>query len=205
MTLSVLFIDNFDSFVFNLVDEFARRGCNVDVWRNDISAKKALDIVDSMTGHKLVVLSPGPGNPDSAGNCMEIIKQAPADLPISGVCLGHQSIVQALGGEVDLAGEVVHGKQGRIEHNGAGYFKGLPVPMTAGRYHSLVGTRIPEELFITARLGNLVMGVHHIDRPLSGVQFHPESILTPYGSRLIDNVIQWAKGQLPRPTLDDAV
>jgi anthranilate synthase/aminodeoxychorismate synthase-like glutamine amidotransferase len=192
MTLNVLFIDNFDSFVFNLVDEFERRGATVDVWRNDIPAEQALSLVNAMAAPRLVVLSPGPGTPETAGNNMEIIRSAPPDLSIFGVCLGHQCMVEALGGMVGRAPEIVHGKPGTITHNGKGIFAGLPSPMTAGRYHSLVGTAIPESLEVTATLGELVMGVSHRERKVAGVQFHPESILTPFGGRLIQNVIDWA-------------
>ena len=189
---SVLFIDNFDSFVFNLVDEFARRRCNVEVWRNDISADRALEIAASFAGPKLVVLSPGPGTPAAAGCCVELVRKAPAELPIFGVCLGHQSIVEAFGGEVVRADEIVHGKASGIKHDGRGIFQGLPTPMTVGRYHSLAAGAVPEELEVNAGLGDIVMGVRHVSRPLMGVQFHPESILTPLGGRLIDNVLRMA-------------
>ena len=196
MSLNVLFIDNFDSFVFNLVDEFERQGAKVDVWRNDIPAEKALSLVAAMPTPRMVVLSPGPGTPRSAGNNMEIIRTAPADLPIFGVCLGHQCMVETLGGTVGRAPEIVHGKQGAITHNGEGVFKNLPSPMTAGRYHSLVGSKIPEALEVTATIGELVMGVSHKTRRMAGVQFHPESILTPFGGRLIQNVIDWASAPM---------
>ncbi|MCP4677162.1 MAG: aminodeoxychorismate/anthranilate synthase component II [Deltaproteobacteria bacterium] len=192
---SVLFIDNFDSFVFNLVDEFARRECNVEVWRNDISADQALEIAAGIAKPKLVVLSPGPGTPAAAGCCAELIRKAPEDLAIFGVCLGHQSIIEAFGGEVVRAGEIVHGKASGIDHDGRGIFEGLPTPMTVGRYHSLAAGAVPEALEITARLGDIVMGVRHVSRPLMGVQFHPESILTPLGGRLIDNVLRMTRAQ----------
>ena len=202
MSLNILFIDNFDSFVFNLVDEFERYSANVTVWRNDIPAEKALSLVMEMPAPRMVVLSPGPGTPESAGNNMEIIRTAPPDLPLFGVCLGHQSMIQALGGEVGRAPEIVHGKQGAIEHNGDGIFAGLPSPMTAGRYHSLVGTKIPDALSVTATLGELVMSVSHRERKMAGVQFHPESVLTEVGAQLVANFIRqvdeaWAdRGQV---------
>jgi anthranilate synthase component 2 len=196
MTLSVLFIDNFDSFVFNLVDEFERYGCQVDVWRNDIPMERALALAEAMPAPRLVVLSPGPGTPETAGNNMDIVRNSPEELPIFGVCLGYQSMIAALGGVVGGAGEIVHGKPSQIEHDGKAVFQGLPSPMTAGRYHSLIGVAIPEVLHVTARLGEMVMGVSHVSRKVAGLQFHPESILTPYGGRLIQNVIRWAKGEL---------
>ena len=192
MSVRVLFIDNFDSFVFNLVDEFKRRGAIVDVWRNDIPAAQAIEMAMAMEAPRLMMLSPGPGTPESAGNNIEIIRTAPKDLPLFGVCLGHQAMVAALGGAVGGAHEIVHGKSGIITHNGDGIFKGLPSPMTAARYHSLVGKVIPDALEVTAQIGDMVMSVSHKTRPMVGVQFHPESILTPFGGRLIQNVMDWA-------------
>jgi anthranilate synthase/phosphoribosyltransferase len=194
MPLSVLFIDNFDSFVFNLVDEFERYGSNVDVWRNDIPVSQALALAAAMPLPRLVVLSPGPGTPDSAGNNMGILREAPEDLPIFGVCLGYQSMVQAFGGVVSGAPKIVHGKPSPIEHDGTGVFGDLPSPMTAGRYHSLMGAEIPAVFKVNARFGEIVMGIQHESRKVAGVQFHPESILTPYGGLMIKNVIQWAGG-----------
>jgi anthranilate synthase component 2 len=190
--LNVLFIDNFDSFVFNLVDEFALRRCNVEVWRNDMSAAQALELVTKMESPRLVVLSPGPGTPDKAGCCVELVRQAPADLPILGICLGYQAIVEACGGTISQAGEIVHGKASLVKHVGTGLFAGLPSPMTVGRYHSLTATDIPDELEITARLKGMAMAVQHVRRKVGGMQFHPESILTPQGGLLIDNVFNWA-------------
>ena len=192
MSVRVLFIDNFDSFVFNLVDEFKRRGAIVDVWRNDIPAAKAIEMAMAMEAPRLMMLSPGPGTPESAGNNMEIIRTAPKELPLFGVCLGHQAMVAALDGQVGGAHEIVHGKSGIITHNGEGIFKGLPSPMTAARYHSLVGKVIPDEFEVTAGIGDMVMSISHKTRPMVGVQFHPESILTPFGGRLIQNVMDWA-------------
>lgn len=190
--LGVLFIDNFDSFVFNLVDEFARRNCNVEVWRNDISVEKAFEIVNGFGEPRLVMLSPGPGTPANAGCCIDLVQKAPPDLPILGVCLGHQAIVEAFGGSVSQAPAIVHGKASIIEHSGRGFFKGLPKKMSVGRYHSLMAAEIPEVLEVTARLGSVVMAVEHTQRKVAGVQFHPESILTPKGGLMIDNVLNWA-------------
>jgi len=190
--LNVLFIDNYDSFVFNLVDEFARRGCNVQVYRNSISTERALEILDSMSGPKLVVISPGPGTPHEAGCSVDLIRQLPDDVPMFGVCLGHQALVEAYGGKVGPAGEIVHGKSSLLPHKGDGLFENVPSPMMVGRYHSLAGVAIPDELMTTARINNLVLAIEHRDKPLWGVQFHPESILTPHGGRLIENVIKRA-------------
>jgi anthranilate synthase/aminodeoxychorismate synthase-like glutamine amidotransferase len=192
--LELLCVDNYDSFVFNLVDEFARRGCGVAVRRNDVSAAELLELAARIDGPALVLLSPGPGAPARAGCCVELVRRAPPTLPIFGVCLGHQAIVEACGGVVGRAGEVVHGKASAVRHAGAGLFAGIEDPMKVGRYHSLAAAVVPPELAVTARLGELVMAVEHVARPLAGVQFHPESILTPRGGALIDNVVAWAAG-----------
>lgn len=191
--LNVLFIDNFDSFVFNLVDEFSKRGCRVDVWRNDIGVDRALDLALSLPAPRLVVLSPGPGTPVQSGLCMDLVRRAPADLPVFGVCLGHQAIVEALGGTVLPANEIVHGKTSLITHDNKSLFEGLPCPMTVGRYHSLAAAKVPADLKVTAHLGSLVMAVEHVSKKIAGVQFHPESVLTPEGGLFIDNVIKWAE------------
>jgi anthranilate synthase component 2 len=190
--LQVLFIDNFDSFVFNLVDEYQRLGCAVQVWRNDIQVEQALALADGLSRPRLVVISPGPGAPKNAGCCLDLLRAAPKDLPIFGVCLGQQAMLEAFGGRVDRAPEAVHGKASQITHDGKGLFAGLPSPLAAARYHSLVGVRVPDEFRVTASLGSLPMAVAHTQRPIAGVQFHPESILTPWGSALIKNTISWA-------------
>ncbi len=199
--LSVLLIDNFDSFSFNLVDELKKRGGAVEVWRNDVAAERALAIALAMPAPRLVVLSPGPGAPAEAGSCIAIIRKVAErhaagdrDVALFGVCLGHQAIVEAFGGEVGFAGEVVHGKAGRVIHDGTGLFAGLPSPMFAARYHSLAATRVPGELRVTAALdeSSLPMAVEHQSARIAGVQFHPESILTPRGGLFIDNVVAWA-------------
>lgn len=203
----VLFIDNFDSFTFNLVDELRRRGCSVDVWRNDITAQQALSLALALPSPRLIVLSPGPGRPEDAGCCQELITLACGQVPIFGVCLGLQAAVQALGGKVGSAGEIVHGKAVAIEHDGRGIFEGLPQPLAVGRYHSLVATELPESLEVSARYRlptaggaaaggvespSLVMAVAHRSAPLAAVQFHPESILTPQGGLLIERTLAWA-------------
>jgi anthranilate synthase/aminodeoxychorismate synthase-like glutamine amidotransferase len=190
--ISALLVDNYDSFVFNLADELERRGARVSVWRSDIPVQRVLELAGDLPHPRLVVLSPGPGTPERAGCCVELVRRAPADLPLFGVCLGHQAIVSACGGRVVPAPSVVHGKSSRITHTGRGLFAGLPSPMAVGRYHSLVGAELPTELRATAALGELPMAVEHESRPVWGVQFHPESILTPAGGRLIENLIELA-------------
>jgi anthranilate synthase component 2 len=190
--MNVLLIDNFDSFSFNLVDDLARRDCHVEVWRNDINADDALRIVLAMDEPRLIVVSPGPGTPAEAGCCLPLITKAAGTVPLFGVCLGHQAIIEAFGGKVGYAGEVVHGKAAKITHDADGLFAGLPSPMLAARYHSLAATRMPDDLRVTARIDELVMAAEHRKHRVAGVQFHPESILTPRGGLLIDNVLGWA-------------
>lgn len=190
--MNILFIDNFDSFSFNVVHDLRVRGARVDVWRNDISVDRALELALALPKPALIVVSPGPGAPREAGCCVELIRRAGGRIPLFGVCLGHQAIVEAFGGVVGFAGEVVHGKSSWVEHTGDGIFEGLPSPIMAGRYHSLAAERVPECLRVTARTGSVVMAVEHGAMALTGVQFHPESILTPLGGKLLDNVLRWA-------------
>jgi anthranilate synthase component II len=191
--VKVLFIDNFDSFTFNLVDDLRRRGAEVEVWRNDISAAAALEMVEAWSGPRLILLSPGPGAPADAGCCVELIRLARGKLPIFGVCLGHQAIVEAFGGRVGPAGEIVHGKSALIDHCEEGLFLGIAKPMRVARYHSLTALEVPESLRLTASFGDVVMAVEHIEDRIAGVQFHPESLLTPEGGLLFENLFHWAK------------
>ncbi len=189
---TVFFIDNFDSFSFNLVDEFRKRGCQVDVWRNDLTPARVSELALALPPPALIVMSPGPGSPAEAGCCIDLVRTLAGKIPIFGVCLGHQVIVEALGGRVSYAGEVVHGKSALIEHDGHGIFAGLDSPMAAARYHSLAAATLPDSLRVMARTGNVVMGVEHQQHPIIGLQFHPESILTPQGGILIEKIISWA-------------
>jgi anthranilate synthase component 2 len=190
--LRLVFIDNFDSFTWNLVDEFARRGAEVEVWRNTVTPEHALARA-RFGSPSLVVLSPGPGTPADAGCCIPLVRLAAAEgVPLLGVCLGHQAMVEAFGGVVGPAGEVVHGKTSRVRHQGGPLFDGVPSPFPVGRYHSLAAASLPESLDAIAATERLVMAVRHRTAPQFGVQFHPESILTPDGGRIIDNVIGWA-------------
>jgi len=190
MRLPVLFIDNFDSFTYNLVDEFEKRDCEVLVYRNNIDMK-TIDSAIKKFKPKLIVISPGPGTPRQAGNSIEIIQRYHKEIPIFGVCLGHQCIIEAFEGKVSRAVEIVHGKPSTIQHDNEGIFKGIENPFQAGRYHSLAGTDIPYCLEISARTADkdIVMAVRHKENEVMGVQFHPESILTPIGGLLIDNII----------------
>jgi|TARA_B100002003_G_C13999309_1_gene482480 anthranilate synthase/phosphoribosyltransferase len=186
--MNVLFIDNFDSFTYNLVDEFAKRGCQVLVYRNNTPLEKINQVVKDFMP-RLIVISPGPSSPSEAGNSVELIKEYAGVLPLFGVCLGHQCIVEAFGGDVGKASEIVHGKPSSIEHDGKSIFSGLENPFQAGRYHSLTGLNIPSCLEVSANSNGVVMGVRHKKYFIEGVQFHPESILTREGGKMIENLI----------------
>ena len=183
----VVLIDNFDSFTFNLVDELRRLGHDVTVLRNDVSAETALALARSREA--VIVLSPGPGAPAEAGCCVTLIRMALGQVPLLGICLGHQALVEALGGEVAGAGSIVHGKKSSVAHDGTGAFLGLPNPLPVGRYHSLVARQLPDELECIARVDGLVMAVRHRTHAALGLQFHPESLLTTHGSQLLANVL----------------
>ena len=186
-------IDNFDSFTFNLVDEFEKRNCKVFVYRNNISLNNFKSIVEEIKP-KLIVISPGPSTPKDAGISIDVIKNYSGKIPIFGVCLGHQAIVEAFGGIVGKAPEVFHGKPSKISHDKKSIYKNLSNPIQVGRYHSLCGLKIPNELEIASRTNNgIVMGVRHNKFFVEGVQFHPESILTPDGGIMIENLLEELK------------
>ncbi len=189
----VLFIDNFDSFTYNLVDEFGKRNCDTLVYRADTRLEE-LKKVAGQFEPVLLVISPGPGTPDKAGVSLEAIGYFKDKLPVFGVCLGHQCIVQHFGGEIAHAPVVMHGKPSRISHTGKGIFAGLENPLQAGRYHSLCALSLPDCLEQTAEFEGIVMGVQHKTLPVFGVQFHPESVLTPTGGRIIENLLEIAQG-----------
>ncbi|NNE53088.1 MAG: aminodeoxychorismate/anthranilate synthase component II [Sulfitobacter sp.] len=189
----LLLIDNYDSFTYNLVHYLGILGAEVEVRRNDqITVDEAMGM--NPAG---ILLSPGPCDPDQAGICLDLtLAAAEARLPLLGVCLGHQTLGQAFGGKVVRAGEIVHGKMGRISHRGTGVFAGLPSPFLATRYHSLVVEResLPDCLAITAELENgLIMGLQHRELPLHGVQFHPESLRSEHGHALLQNFLDEMK------------
>lgn len=192
MSVHVLFIDNVDSFSFNLVDELRKREAQVHVWRNDLDPEDALERALTLPSPRLIVLSPGPGRPEDAGCTQPLISLAAGRIPIFGVCLGMQAMVQALGGTVVPADAVVHGKAVWITHDGGRLFAGLPSPLLVGRYHSLVAGRLPDSLSVTARYGELTMAVEHTELPIAGVQFHPESILTRSGGTMFEHLLDWA-------------
>ncbi len=191
-SLRVIFVDNFDSFTWNLVDEFAKRGAEVEVWRSTVTAAHVVARAAGL-GPTLIVLSPGPGTPAGAGCCIELARGAAVSrVPVFGVCLGLQAMVESFGGIVSLAGAVVHGKTSKLRHDGGILFEGVPSPFPVGRYHSLAASTMPDCLKPIADADGIVMAVAHRTAPQLGVQFHPESILTPEGGRIIENVMRWA-------------
>ncbi len=188
----LLIVDNYDSFTFNLYQMLGGLHPRIEVVRNDRITVGEI----AAAGFDGIVLSPGPGTPDESGVCLDVLRELEGTLPILGVCLGHQAICQVRGATVVRAALPVHGKPSEVRHDGQGLFAGLPQPFTAGRYHSLVvdPATIPPELMVTASTDDgEVMAVRHVSNPTVGVQFHPESILTPEGERLLANFL----GMLP--------
>ncbi len=184
--MKVLVIDNYDSFTYNLVQYLGELGAEPVVVRNDeLSPAEGVALQPDR-----LVISPGPGRPEDAGASIEFIRTFASEVPTLGVCLGHQAIVTAFGGAIDRAPEPRHGKTSLIEHDGLGVFAGLPNPLTATRYHSLAASVVPETLEVTARSEDgVVQGVRHRHLPIEGVQFHPESVMTPEGMRLLENFL----------------
>lgn len=187
----ILVIDNYDSFVYNLVHYVEDFGVKAAVIRND-----QMSVAEVLRKRpKAIILSPGPCSPNEAGICLQLLAEAPSDLPVFGVCLGHQAMGQAFGGEVVTAQEIMHGKVSEVTHRGGGVFKGLPSPFRATRYHSLAVRRatFPPALNIDAETADgEVMGLSHKTRPLFGVQFHPESIASEHGHAIVGNFLHAA-------------
>jgi anthranilate synthase/aminodeoxychorismate synthase-like glutamine amidotransferase len=186
----ILVIDNYDSFTYNLVQYLGELGSEVRVVRNDAASIESISALQPAR----IVISPGPGRPEHAGITMDVIRQLGSSIPILGVCLGHQAIGAVFGGAVVRASTPMHGKTSTIEHDGRGVFAGIDGPFVASRYHSLVVSDdgLPDELEVTARTreDRTIMGLRHRDRPIHGVQFHPESILTGEGMRLLRNFLE---------------
>lgn len=185
----ILIIDNYDSFTYNLYQCVAQLHHTVKVVRND---KTTVDEIKK-SNPLGIILSPGPGRPENAGICVDVIKQLGERIPILGVCLGHQAIGIAFGGKVLGAHEIVHGKSALVFHHRKGIYQGMPLPFHAGRYHSLIVERetLPAELMIEAENANgLIMGMRHMTFPIYGVQFHPESILTPHGDQILRHFVE---------------
>ena len=185
--MRILVLDNYDSFTCNLVHLFEERGADVHVFRNDAITR----LRGRGARADRLVISPGPGRPEDAGMSLELIRALGPRVPMLGVCLGHQAIVEAFGGSIGSARALLHGKASAIHHDGKGVFAGLPEEIEVGRYHSLAATRVPDELVVTARTDDdEVMGVRHRALRVEGVQFHPESVLTPTGGAMADNFLR---------------
>ncbi|OQB54775.1 MAG: Aminodeoxychorismate/anthranilate synthase component 2 [Deltaproteobacteria bacterium ADurb.Bin151] len=185
----ILMIDNYDSFTFNIVQYLEQMGEDVVVFRND---KVTVDRIDKLKP-QVIFLSPGPGTPRDAGVTVDVVREFHKTIPIMGICLGHQSIGYAFGGEIVRAGRIMHGKVSPVHHDGRTIFAGLPDPFTAGRYHSLVvrPETLPSCLEVSARTAEgEIMGLRHKEFPVEGIQFHPESVLTPQGKRILRNFIK---------------
>ena len=197
----IVVIDNYDSFTYNLVQYLKIIGSEVVVFRNDAVSLSELEEM-APAGF---VISPGPGRPETAGISMPLIERFSGQIPILGVCLGHQAIAAVMGGKVVSAKRLMHGKTSEIRHDGRGVFRGLPQPLEVGRYHSLAASRdhLPSCLIVSAETSDgEIMGVRHAELPVEGVQFHPESVLTPMGQQLLDNFLKTETKSLRRGDSD---
>lgn len=189
MTVNVLMIDNHDSFTSNIVEALQRLGATGRTLRNEVDPQAALD--QALETNALILLSPGPGRPEDAGCCLDLVRLAKSKVPLLGICLGHQAIVLEAGGEVVRAPEPVHGKVSAIQHDGSGPFSGLPSPLRIGRYHSLCTPSPPPRFRVHASIGDMAMAISDLDARQVGLQFHPESVLTPTGQSILGNVVRY--------------
>lgn len=187
---NILFLDNFDSFTYNLVDQFRVLGHQVKVYRNDCDLEQIVQTALN-TPNTVLALSPGPGTPQEAGILLPLIQRLKNTIPIIGICLGHQALIEAFGGKVVHVGEVLHGKVSKINHDGQAMFRDIANPMPVARYHSLMGSELPDELIVNADYNGIVMAIRHRNLPICGFQFHPESILTVQGSKLLEQSVEW--------------
>ena len=191
MIRHVVLIDHQDSFSFNLVEAFGRLGCAVRVLRSQVGAAEALAL--AADSNALIVLSPGPGRPEEAGCFLELVGLAKGRVPLLGVCLGHQAIVTEAGGSVERAAEPVHGKASLLRHDGAGPFRGLSGPVRIGRYHSLCTRTLPARFTVHAAIDGMAMAIADPAARQTGLQFHPESVLTAEGDRMLANILEDAR------------
>ncbi|OOF35874.1 aminodeoxychorismate/anthranilate synthase component II [Rodentibacter heidelbergensis] len=187
---NILFLDNFDSFTYNLVDQFRVLGHQVKIYRNDCDLEQLVETALT-TPDTILALSPGPGTPAEAGILLPLIERLKDKIPMIGICLGHQALIQAFGGKVVHAGEVLHGKVSKITHDNEAMFKDLINPMPVARYHSLMGQDLPAEFVVNAEYNGIIMAIRHRNLPICAFQFHPESILTVQGSQLLQQSIEW--------------
>ncbi|MGB2079207.1 MAG: aminodeoxychorismate/anthranilate synthase component II [Vibrio sp.] len=187
----IIFLDNFDSFTYNLVDQFRSLGHEVTIYRNQIGVERIQASIAEKQ-NPILVLSPGPGKPSDAGCMPEVIQTLKGQVPMLGICLGHQAIVESYGGIVAGAGEIVHGKTSIMTHTGHRIFNDLPETFAIARYHSLVATKLSDTLELIAEVDKLPMAVINENDKICGFQFHPESLMTTYGATLLQNAIDWA-------------
>lgn len=188
---NILFLDNIDSFTYNLVEQLRNKNNYVLIYRNTVNIKIILNSIKKMT-NPILMLSPGPSTPQNAGCMLNLINTVKGKIPIVGICLGHQAIVEAYGGIIGYAGEIFHGKASLINHDGLEMFEGLPQPLPVARYHSLICNKIPKNFIINSYFNDMIMSVRNNLDHVCGFQFHPESILTTSGSLLLEKIINWA-------------
>ncbi|CAL4326661.1 glutamine amidotransferase-related protein [Buchnera aphidicola] len=187
---NILLLDNIDSFTYNLVEQLRNQKNNVLIYRNTVDIKIILRALNKLK-NPILMLSPGPGLPRDAGCMLKLIKRVKGNLPIIGICLGHQAIVEAYGGMIGHAGEIFHGKASLINHDGVEMFRGMPQPLPVARYHSLICNKIPENFVINSYFNKMIMSVRNNLDYVCGFQFHPESILTTCGDQLLEKIIHW--------------
>ena len=187
---TLFFLDNFDSFTYNLVDQFKSLGYPVKIYRNSLSATQIKTHIDACETDVILVLSPGPGTPSEAGCLIELIGLCKGQVPILGICLGHQALIEQYGGVVGQAEVIMHGKSSLISHCGDRMFAGLSQPLSVARYHSLVGTKVPDSLEVVADFNGMCMAVYNKQDKVIGFQFHPESILTCEGAKLLKTSLE---------------
>ncbi|QCI17425.1 anthranilate synthase component II (plasmid) [Buchnera aphidicola (Aphis helianthi)] len=189
--LNILLLDNIDSFTYNLVEQLRNKNNHVLIYRNTVALKIILNSLKIMK-NPILMLSPGPSTPKNAGCMLNLINAVKGKIPIVGICLGHQAIVEAYGGIIGYAGEIFHGKASLINHDGLEMFEGLPQPLPVARYHSLICNKIPKNFIINSYFNNMIMSVRNNLDYVCGFQFHPESILTTSGGLLLEKIINWA-------------
>ncbi|KAF0707076.1 anthranilate synthase component II (plasmid) [Buchnera aphidicola (Aphis craccivora)] len=187
---NILLLDNLDSFTYNLVEQLRNKNNNVLIYRNTVAIKIILNSIKKMI-NPILMLSPGPSTPQNAGCMLNLINEVKGKIPIVGICLGHQAIVEAYGGVIGYAGEIFHGKASLINHDGLEMFEGLPQPLPVARYHSLICNKIPKNFIINSYFNNMIMSVRNNLDYVCGFQFHPESILTTSGALLLQKIINW--------------
>ena len=183
---TLFILDNFDSFTYNLVDQFKALGYPVKIYRNNTPAQQVKAHIDACEGETILVLSPGPGTPSNAGCLIELIGLCKGQIPMLGICLGHQALIEQYGGVVGQADEIMHGKSSLISHCGDRMFAGLSQPLSVARYHSLIGTTVPDSLEVVADFNGMCMAIYNAKDKVIGFQFHPESILTCEGAKLLE-------------------